>query len=386
MNDPLQKRNPLSDALQAELDGQEDLESKIDQLRKFKNEHTTPLKNRFLTGKIQIPELLSILSDLADTILMAAHRLARQEIHPSLGSPHFRDASGKIVPAEFALVGMGSLGGQEVHFGSDLDLIFIFNHKGETTGPRRITNREYFSKLTQRIINYLTLHTRYGYAYKVDTELRPSGQAGALVTPMGPWISYYQENAQTWEKQALLKARLIEAGPNQVEEFKGLFKRLIFLTPFSQDLTHEIHHLRIRIERELAKESEERWHFKKGYGGLVDIEFTIQYLQLKFGHLYEGLLLGNTLKAIKVLGNYDFLKDDVLKTLEKSYLFYRKLGIILELCFQLKEGYLNPKSDFLTELSHKMSFRNENEFLRTFKFFREEVRNIYLSTLEIGKE
>jgi len=377
------KNNPYWDPLRSLLSSQEDLEQKIDAIRIFKKEQTQPLQDKFLNGKLMLVKLMESLSHLADAILVQTYEMARETLRPILGTSRFKDNDGNFLPGEFAIIGMGKLGGRELHFASDLDVIFIYNRNGETFGAKNVTNQEYYAKITQRIIGYLTLYTRYGYAYKVDTELRPSGRAGALVAPLDPWTTYYHEMGQIWERQALLKARLIHATGEFGKDFTGLFNRLTFLKPFPELLSSEIHHLRARIEKELANESNQRWHFKKGYGGLVDIEFLVQYLQLKLGKIYEDLLTPNTFEALERLAKREVVSKNNIKILKKAYEFYRTLEIQLALRLQWPEGFLNPHGERIPQLAEWMHFKNADDFLGKFSFFRENVRRIYLETLKL---
>ena len=375
--------NPYAEALSLRLAAQEDLEKKLDELRNFKKEQSQPLRESFLKGKISLLQLMASLTHLADAILVAAHAMAVERLDPTFGTPSFKDNQGNILPGEYSIIGMGKLGGGELHFGSDLDVIFIYNQNGDTLGARPITNREYFAKLTQRIISYLTLHTSRGFAYHVDTELRPSGMAGALVTPMDSWKGYYQEMAQVWERQALLRARIIYASGDFAQEFEGLFQQLIFNKPFPKDLGHEIHHLRMRIERELAKESARRWNFKKGYGGLVDIEFLVQYLQLKLGNTEKEILTPNTLVALKRFSQKKILPAGKIELLESAYEFYRLLEFYLALNPEWNQGYLDPKGKSGKILGKDLNFKNQEDFIKKFAYYRDSVRKIYLETLHI---
>ncbi len=371
--------------LQSRLKGSLDLENRIDAFRIFKAEKDRIIQGEFLEGNWGLERTMSELTALADGILISACELATAELRSHYGIPSYRDKDGNYLRSEIALIGMGKLGGRELHFHSDLDLIFVFSRNGDTQGAKPITNQEYFSKLGQRIISYLTLHTRYGYVYKVDTELRPSGNAGTLVTCLDTWIAYYHEHAALWEKQALLKARLLYATGSFHKEFKGLFPRLIFQKPFGEKSAQEIHRLRMRIEKELAKEGPRRLHLKKGPGGLVDIEFVIQYLQLKLGKIFDHVLHANTLLALDRLLQSGVLTADSHRTLKEAYEFYRLLEFHLELHLKLKEGFLDPEHDSLGEVVDRMGLKSKNELLERLANHRGLVREIYLKTLHIEK-
>lgn len=384
------KTDELLKELTDQLDQHENLEDKIDQLRRFKKQHTTPIQEGFLQKKQNLEQTMLLLTSIAESILIASLTMARETVREQWGLPRYRDNTGQFANGEIALIGMGKLGGCELHFGSDLDLIFVFNRNGESFGGKKITNQEYFSKVVQRLISYLSLHTQTGKAYSVDTELRPSGQAGALVTSLDTWITYYHEHAQTWERQALLKARLLYASGDFAHEWKtklkGLFERLIFLNPFGPELNEEIHHLRLRMEKELAKENERRWHFKKGYGALTDIEFAVQYLQLHLGKIHPKILTQNTMQALLKLQELGVLAKADQAPLEEAYLFYRKLEILLELRFDLREGWINPQAKWIDQLSEELGFQEAKKFLDYFRELREKVRKIYLQTLKIDSE
>ncbi|HCU23738.1 MAG TPA: bifunctional [glutamate--ammonia ligase]-adenylyl-L-tyrosine phosphorylase/[glutamate--ammonia-ligase] adenylyltransferase, partial [Deltaproteobacteria bacterium] len=152
-----------------------DLEAEILELRRFKKERHAAIQSAFFSGQQDLSETMAELTHTAEAILLKAWRLAKEELSHLYGPPGCRARDGSYLPSRFAVVGMGKFGGRELHFGSDLDLIFIYSCNGETQGPRSVTNKEYFAKLAQRIISYLTMTTPLGYAYKIDTELRPSG-------------------------------------------------------------------------------------------------------------------------------------------------------------------------------------------------------------------
>ncbi len=358
-----------------------ELEVKIDELRRFKKEKLSPYTKEVLSGSFDLVSVMKNLSLIADAVLIAAIKLAQAEVQRTMGIASYRDKDGNFIPAELAVIGMGKLGAYELHFSSDLDIIFVYNRNSQPDAGK--TNQEIFAKIAQRIISYLTLYTQQGYAYKVDTELRPSGNAGALVTALDPWTQHYKEHAALWEKQALLKSRLIYAGETFKHEFEALFKRLIFLEPFPRDMNEQIHHLRQRIETELAKETQNKWNFKKGMGALMDIEFAIQFLQLKMGKIFPNILTQNTLEAIEKIKARNLLPQKTIQLFTSAYAFYRKIEFYLELKWHLHEGYIDLKAEYIEELAQLCSFPNKKEFIQKFSDFRLNIRNEYLRILKI---
>lgn len=141
--------------------------------------------------------------------------------------------------------------------------------------------------------------------------------------------------------------------------------------------------MRMRMEKEIAKENPRRLHYKLGMGGLADIEFSIQYLQLKMGKIFDNILVANTLEAIERMGERDILKKNEYETFKSAYLFYRLLEMRMEVLFELKEGYLDPKSDLLENLAETMGESSQDLLLKKFEDYRKRVRQTYLRIMQI---
>ena len=150
---------------------------------------------------------------------------------------------------------MGKMGGGELNYHSDLDIIYIYDRQGETNGERRISNHEYFAKVGQKIISILTTQTREGYVYKIDTRLRPSGNAGPLVTSLDSFRSYHRDEAQIWERQALTKARVVYGDGALVKGIEEVIRDTVYGAGADESVRKEIHRLRMRMETEIARES-----------------------------------------------------------------------------------------------------------------------------------
>ncbi len=358
------------------------LEDQLDALRLFKKTKVQKIQQEDISQASSLPETFFKLSTLADVILSEALLLVETELHTLYGYPAFIDNDGNIARSEFAVVGMGKLGGQEIHYGSDLDLIFLYSRNGNTQGRKSITHREYYARLAQKLISYLSVPTVQGFAYKIDTQLRPSGNQGTLVSSLDAYADYQRNMAQPWEKQALLKARVVAGDPSFGKSLKKQFLTFIFSKPFSPRLHEEIHQHRLRMEQEIARETPRRLHYKHGFGGLTDIEFSIQYLQLKMGKIFEGILTGNTLKAIELMGEKSLLKKEEYEILKNAWLFYRLLELRMELKFDLKEGYIDPQSAWLDNLAETMGEASGLVLLNKFNETRQQVRRVYLRILQ----
>jgi glutamate-ammonia-ligase adenylyltransferase len=377
-------REELTRKLNPKMSQAHDLETQLDTLRLFKKQQMEKIQKEDLEGKCPLPEVFLRLSNLADTLLASALKLAMQEMIKTFGFPTFIDSDGNLMRSEFAVVAMGKLGGQEIHYSSDLDLIFLYSRNGLTEGRKEIPNREYYARLTQKFISYLSVYTVVGSAYKIDTQLRPSGNQGTLVSSIDAYADYQRNRAQAWEKQALLKARYVAGDDSFGKTLADQFKQFIFSTKFPPNFHEEIHRLRMRMEQEIARETPRRLHYKLGPGGLTDIEFAVQYLQLKMGKIFEGIIVANTLEAIQKMGERGILKKDEFKILHDGYLFYRKLETRMETLFDLKAGYIDPQSSLLENLSESIGELSQRALLDKFKQIRHDVRKVYLRILQQG--
>ena len=342
--------------LQESLNGCEDEESEIDQLRKFKHELTFLIGSAELEGLIGYEQARSGLTLLAEVILQAALGLAQQYLAPRYG----RLLAEENAEPGFAIVGMGKLGGDELTYHSDLDLIFLHSGVGLSSGPNEIEAQEYWIRVTQRLISILTTVTRTGHAYKLDTRLRPSGNAGVLVTSFESYLHYHQ-SSQPWEHQALIKGRIV-AGAGSEAWFdsvsQGILRATYEWVP-PADLAEQILHLRGRKERELAKETERRRNLKEGRGGLLDVEFLTQYLQLLHGPKHPELRTPQTLTALDTLARLQLLPAEMSTELKRDYTLLRLIENGLRLLYDESTNMLDLDQlpdDIITPLLRRHGF------------------------------
>ncbi len=376
-------RAQLQNELVKQLAKNEELEAKLDLLRIFKKEQINIIQKKDLSNKLSLSEIFSELTFLAEVILEKTLLLAEEEVRKVYGVPSLIDNDGNRSHSELAIIGMGKFGGREIHYGSDLDLIFLYSRNGITEGRKKISNQEFYAKLIQKLISYLSVYTSEGIAYKIDTQLRPSGNQGTLIASLDSFAQYQRDMAQSWEKQALLKARVVAGHPHFRKNLEKLIVQFIFSNPFPTDLHHQMHKLRMRMEKEIAKENSRRLHFKLGFGGLADIEFAVQYIQLKMGKIFQNLLTPNTLEALEKIGEREILKKDEYETLKSNYLFYRNLEMRMETAFDLRNGYLDPESPLLENLAEVMGESSEEYLIEKFQEVRKKTREVYLRVLKI---
>ncbi len=297
------------------LDAAEGFEDRLDALRRFRNEQFLRIGVNDLMGLLTFPALSSQLSDLADVCVAAALRVAEHETLARYGLA--------ASPGSFAVVGMGKLGSRELTYHSDLDLIFVYVPATEL--PDRVAVHEYFTRLAQRMLTTLQVPTREGIAYRIDTRLRPSGNKGPLVSSLEAFSRYHAESSQLWERQALIKARAITGDATLMYEVERIIERFVYAKPLADPEVAEIHRLRMRMEHELAGDEREGFNVKTGRGGLVDIEFLTQMLQLRWGATVPAVRKRATRHALAALADAGLVPPDDAATLLESYAFLRTL-------------------------------------------------------------
>lgn len=368
----------------------EDFELQLDTLRRFRNEEFLRIALNDLHGQMKQGVGARQLSWVAEVCLEQAVRMARQELAGRFGAPFPDDAEDNGNETAFAIVGMGKLGGLELNYHSDLDIIFIYDAEGKTrpiseTDPdrfRQLSNHEYFAKLAQRIITVLTLVTREGFVYKIDTRLRPSGNQGPLVTSLKAFERYHQESAQPWERQAMTKARIV-CGPAEFSErVQSLISFLTFERPLPENLQAEIYRLRYRMEKEIAKETKEQLNIKTGRGGMVDVEFITQYLQLKHAAQVKELRKQNVLELLLALAEQKLMPVADAELLINGYKFLRRLENKLRLLHDQSINELSSDRKNLRKVARSLGYgaswvAPEQEFLEKYRSTTEQIRALF---------
>ncbi|MBN2645723.1 MAG: bifunctional [glutamate--ammonia ligase]-adenylyl-L-tyrosine phosphorylase/[glutamate--ammonia-ligase] adenylyltransferase [Desulfuromonadaceae bacterium] len=377
--------------LQLRLQGhEEDYESQLDILRRFRNEEFLRIALNDLQGATLQGSGTLQLSTLAQVCLEVAVSLAQKEMLPRFGLPYGEEGEGAQALAEFAVLGMGKLGGRELNYHSDLDIIFIYSGQGQTRpGPgtdlqrfKPLSNQEYFSRLGQRIISVLTLVTREGRLYEIDTRLRPSGNQGPLVTSLDAYASYHQNQAQLWERQALTKARVVVGSSLMTRRIERINEEITWKKPLPENLEAEIYRLRGRMEKEIARESQQQFNIKTGRGGLVDVEFLTQYLQLRYGEQFPSVRQTNTLQAIQALGKEVLIPQTMVNRLTTGYKFLRRLENKLRLVHDQSISDIATDQASLAKLARLLGYpgkskRPEDEFYDEYRQVTEGLRALF---------
>ncbi len=393
-------QDQMADELTDQLKGVESYEDQLDILRRFRNEEFLRIALNDLHGEIGQSEITHQLSWLAEVCLDQAIRMARHELIPRFGLPYLE--SDEESEVAFTVIGMGKLGGYELNYHSDLDIIFLHEGAGHTRPVegtdinrfRELNSQEYFARLAQRIISALTLVTREGIVYKIDTDLRPSGNQGPLVTGLDAFEVYHRESAQPWERQSMTRARMICGPVAFMRRCQLLIEELTFGRSLPENLVPEICRLRQRMEKEIARESSERINIKTGRGGMVDVEFLTQYLQLAYGNKYKELHNQNTVQLLKAMIELQLIGEEDGHTLLKGYKALRRLENKLRLLYDQSMNELNVTGTGLRRIARSLGYEKgsespEKQLLADYNRITEEIRAVFercLCSVPTGSE
>lgn len=288
------ERAALEGELNAELArlGVEDLEQQMEALRHFQQTNMLRVAAADVMGVYPLMVVSDHLTEIAEVSVGAALRLARDHLVRRHGTPRCR-VGGTLVEPGFAIIGYGKLGGIELGYGSDLDLVFLHGSEGEelgTQGAKPIDNSVFFTRLGQRIIHMLTAHTPAGVLYEVDMRLRPSGASGMLVSSLAAFVAYQREDAWTWEHQALVRARPVAGDAVVAARFEAIRREVLGRQRDAARLRREVREMRERMRAELGQGDPRRFDLKQDAGGIADIEFMVQYGVLAWAHAHPALL------------------------------------------------------------------------------------------------
>lgn len=256
-----------------------DTEDEMDCLRQFKQSNVLRVAAADVARTIPLMVVSDYLTAIAETALGGALALARRDLEARYGAPRMR-IDGATKGAPFAVIAYGKLGGIELGYASDLDLVFIHGSEGreqQTAGPRVVDNARFFDRLAQRIVHVLSTLTSQGKLYEVDLRLRPSGGAGLLVNSIAGLETYLREDAWTWEHQALVRARAVAGDASLMARFAELRQRILLTPRDPEKLQRQVREMRMRMRRELGSGDRPGFDLKQDPGGIADIEFMVQY-------------------------------------------------------------------------------------------------------------
>lgn len=322
------------------------------------------------------------LSNLADAILDYGLSLARQDLDNRYGSPRRIDERGRTAPADFCIVALGKLGSFELNYASDIDLLFLYSDEGTTSGAGvrgEVTNREYFVKLSETVGRLVGQSGGEGAAYRVDLRLRPHGRDGALACSLEEALRYYSRSAQDWERQALIRARASAGSADLFAKFKAGVTPSVFRTQISvKNALASVRLAKQKIDRQVEKKS--GYNVKLGRGGIREIEFIAQALQLAHGGRDDWLRVPHTLVSLGRLADRDFITQQERTELSEAYYFLRALEHRLQMEHGLQTHTVTDNSAARDLLARRMGFTGaeaEPDFSRALQQHIGNVRRTY---------
>ena len=328
-------------------------------LRRFRNREYPRIALADFLGVADLPAVTRALSLLADTLLDQAIRSVRALLEERHGRPTWRDDRGILAEAGFTVLALGKLGGEELNYSSDIDLLYLYERDGETTGVGAsgrdaIPNKEFFSRLAAGATALIAGRGPEGQVFRIDLGLRPGGKDGDLVVSLGSAVAYYRTWAEPWERQALIKARPAAGSLELGKRLLDQVRPLVFAERADPYLPLEIAAMKDRIDAQLAHAGRAESDIKLGRGGIRELEFAVQALQLLHGGTDPWLQQGNTLLALHRLADKGFVGESEHAAIAAAYIFLRNLEHRLQLGQDRQTAVLPSRAGEWDQLARRM--------------------------------
>jgi glutamate-ammonia-ligase adenylyltransferase len=386
-------RSEVGTALQPAL-AQRDFAGALASVRRFKQRELLRIAARDLARLGDVVTITRELSDVADVCLDAVWRVCERQCQERFGAPYHRDAAGRWQPTAFAVLGMGKLGGQELNYSSDVDLLFVYSEEGQVfktpppaAGPapsRRapppaavMSSHAFFNRLAETFIAEVTRLSEDGVLYRVDMRLRPEGEAGPLCRSLASYENYYAQYGQIWERMMLIKARPVAGDTALGHEFLEMIQPFRFPRAISESVLREIAAMKARIEQEVVRQGELERNVKLGRGGIREIEFIVQAHQLLHAGRQPFLQTPQTLACLAKLAEYHLLPETTAGQLAEAYRFLRDVEHRLQMDANLQTHTLPTESRALLRLARLMGFRTASAFEAARRRHTGRVRRAY---------
>jgi len=357
-------------------------------LRRFKKREILRIALADILGVADLPAVTRTLSLLADVLVDRALRMARVPLEARFGRPTCRDEQGHLEESAFSVIALGKLGGEELNYSSDIDLLYLYSRDGETcgadaSGASSISNKEFFARLAADITRLIAGTGPEGQVFRVDLGLRPGGNDGDIAVPVAAAVAYYRNWGEAWERQALIKARPAAGDLALGRRFVENVEPLVYPSQSDPYLVLEIAQMKDRIDAQLSRDGRSDIDIKLGRGGIREVEFAVQALQLLHGGRDPWLRQGNTLLALHRLADKGFVGYEEYALLSKAYVFLRDLEHRLQLGQNRQTAALPRDPDELRLVARRMRMheqapgREVEALLEELGRHREVVRRFY---------
>ena len=356
-------------------------------MRRFRQREYLRIAVLDLKRQASLMEITTNLSHLADACLEVAVRIARQELEQKYGKPRYKDMDGRWRNTEFCVIGMGKLGGLELNFSSDIDLIFVYSSdEGQTTGvtdaitgrtKRSISNHEFFAHLSRRLISLMATNTEEGHVFRIDTRLRPEGSQGALAYSLRSCEVYYESWGETWERQALIKSRHCAGSAALSDDFMEMIRPFVYRRTMDISVLEEIGRIKGRINENLKGEDAATRNVKLGEGGIREIEFITQALQLIYGGRETLLQNPSTLEGLSIIEALGLLPAHECDQLSNAYVFLRDVEHRVQVTHGLQTHEVPADEKSLNVLARKMDCAENAELKSRLAYHQNNVSRIF---------
>jgi glutamate-ammonia-ligase adenylyltransferase len=351
--DPRRLYHPLhGEGLRTELDtllgavADDDLEQEMERLRQFAQGNRLRVAAADIVGAIPLMVVSDYLTEIAEVTLQRVQASAWRDLTAKHGNPGRLEG----MDTGFAIIGYGKLGGIELGYASDLDMVFLHgsaDFNAMTDGRRSVANDVFYARLGQRVIHMLTTVMPSGVLYEADMRLRPNGNAGQLVASLKTFESYQDNDAWTWEHQALVRARAVAGDPAVIDRFDAIRQRVLCRERDPARLLEDVVSMRGKMREGLDRSNDEQFHIKHGVGGLVDIEFIVQYAVLRWAHQHPDLTeWTDNARLLERLAEHRLLPERAAEQLWNAYQLYR--GVVHRHALQ-EQGSLVPAARLVEE-------------------------------------
>ncbi|MFO0699413.1 MAG: hypothetical protein U0236_09305 [Nitrospira sp.] len=370
-------RKGIEQTLQSSIEHLTAKETKLDALRRFRRREMLRIGVRDLLRLATVPETTASLSDLAGVLIHAAYEIIDADLRQQYGVPMHQVKKRRWVETGFTVIGMGKLGGHELNYSSDVDLIYLYEaHGGETRAPKGrrvaipagvgISNEEYFEILARELTRVLSEPTREGHIFRVDLRLRAEGSIGQLARSLDEYQRYYAARGQVWERLALLKAAPVAGSQAVGQAFLKMVKPFVLGAGGKMDrhtamaIVQDVRAVKDMIDAKMTDRGHTRRNVKLGTGGIREIEFFVQTIQVLAGRKVPALLDRSTLGSLKRLANKKLLSVRERNALTDAYVFLRDVEHKLQMVHDLQTHSLPEEEDELERCAVRMGYSTED--------------------------
>ena len=370
-------RNGIARVLHASIERFTSKESKLDALRRFQRREMLRIGVRDLLRIATVPETTASLSDLACLLIHAAYEIVDADLKRQYGVPMHQNRQGRWAETRFTVIGMGKLGGHELNYNSDVDLIYLYeSHDGETRASRGrraavpagvgISNEEYFEILARELTRVLVEPTREGYVFRVDLRLRAEGSVGQLARSLDEYKRYYETRGQVWERLALLKAWPVAGSHDIGQTFLKLVKPFVLGAGDKVDyakalaIVQDVRAVKDMIDDKMTDRGHAQRNVKLGTGGIREIEFFAQTVQVLAGRKMPALLDRSTLGSLNRLAHKKLLSIKERDALTAAYLFLRDVEHKLQMVHDLQTHAIPESSEELEHCAVRMGYGTDD--------------------------